>query len=383
MRVNYSDKKRLIGFVSNSAWSVYNFRIDIIRHLIGKGYDIMVIAAKDEYAKRLEELGCLFIPVKFNNRTQNPVKDFLFYQKLKQVYKKYKPDLLFHFVVKPNIYGSLAASSVQIPSVAVITGRGYTFSKRNWLSLLIQFMYKKALKRTGEVWFLNNEDAKYFIHQKIVDIGMVKVLHGEGVNTDYFSPGIEENSIKEHPFRFLMSSRLLKSKGIGNYVDAVRILKRKNYTADFDLIGFYEENHPDSISPAELAKWEEAGLVRYRGFAGDVRPFLTTADCFIFPSYYNEGVPRSLMEAASMELPIITSLNTGCKELVEENITGYLCQMNDPFDLAEKMEKMLNLASEKRVSMGKEGRKLVMKKFNLQDVICAYEKALEKFNVIP
>ena len=382
MRVNSNDKKILIGFVSNSAWSVYNFRIDIIRYLIQRGYGILVIAAKDEYAKKLEKLGCLFVQVKFNNRTQNPVGDFFFFQRLKKIYQEFKPDLLFHFVVKPNIYGSLAAYSQNIPSVAVITGLGYSFSKKNWLFQLIILLYKKALKKAGEVWFLNNEDAKFFQLHKIVDIVKVKVLHGEGVNTDFFlnpAPGQKE---KGDQFRFLMSARLLKSKGISDYVDAVRILKNKNYKADFDLIGFMEENHPDSISINDLEKWEKAGLVQYKGFAEDVRPYLATADCFIFPSYYNEGVPRSLMEAASMEVPIITSINTGCKELVEENVNGFLCRMNDPFDLAEKMEKIINLPLEKRVFMGIEGRKLVMDKFNMQQVINEYDKTLQKFNLM-
>ena len=381
MRVNSSDKKILIGFVSNSAWSVYNFRIDIIRYLIQRGYGILVIAAKDEYAKKLEDLGCLFVPVKFNNRTQNPVGDFFFLQRLKKIYKEFKPDLLFHFVVKPNIYGSLAAHSQHIPSVAVITGLGYSFSKKNWLFRLIILLYKKALKKAGEVWFLNNEDAKFFQLHKVVDIERVKVLHGEGVNTDYFLPPAPGQKVKGDQFRFLMSARLLKSKGISDYVDAVRILKNKNYKADFDLIGFMEENHPDSISINDLEKWEKAGLVQYKGFAEDVRPFLAAADCFIFPSFYNEGVPRSLMEAASMEVPIITSINTGCKELVEENVSGFLCRMNDPFDLAEKMEKIINLPPEKRVIMGMEGRKLVMDKFNLQLVINEYDKTLQKFNL--
>ncbi len=169
-----------------------------------------------------------------------------------------------------------------------------------------------------------------------------------------------------------------KSKGIAIYADAARILKQKNYDAGFELIGFFEAHHPDSIAQEDLDRWEQEGLIRYSGFAHDVRPFLYNADCFVFPSFYNEGIPRGLMEAACMELPIITSLNRGCKEVVLNNSTGYVCNMNDPFDLADKMEKIINLPEEERTRMGKNGRQLVIKKFHVDKVIREYEQTLQK-----
>jgi glycosyltransferase involved in cell wall biosynthesis len=367
-----------IGFVSNSAWSIYNFRLDVIRCLQQQGHEILVMAADDEFSARLVEAGCRFVPIRFNNRTENPLNDYLFYRHLKQLYKKQRPDLVFHYVIKPNIYGSLAAAAQGIPSVAVITGLGYAFARRNWLYRLIRLLYKRALKRTREVWFLNNDDAKVFITEKIVNIEKVKVLPGEGVNTGYFSPLFNGEKKENSRFRFLMSTRLLKSKGIGIYADAARILKKKNYDLDFEIIGFFEAHHPDSISQEDLDGWEKEGLIRYSGFAHDVRPFLLNADCFVFPSFYNEGIPRGLMEAACMELPIITSLNRGCKEVVLNNSTGYTCNMNDPFDLADKMERIMNLSAEERTRMGKNGRTLVTKKFNVQKVIKEYEQTIRK-----
>jgi len=367
-----------IGFVSNSAWSIYNFRLDVIRCLLQQGHEILVMAADDEFSARLVEAGCRFVPIRFNNRTENPLNDYLFYRHLKQLHKEQRPDLVFHYVIKPNIYGSLAAAAQGIPSVAVITGLGYAFARRNWLYRLIRLLYKRALKRTREVWFLNNDDAKVFITEKIVNIEKVKVLPGEGVNTGYFSPLFNGEKKENSRFRFLMSTRLLKSKGIGIYADAARILKKKNYDLDFEIIGFFEAHHPDSISQEDLDGWEKEGLIQYSGFAHDVRPFLLHADCFVFPSFYNEGIPRGLMEAACMELPIITSLNRGCKEVVLNNSTGYTCNMNDPFDLADKMERIMNLTAEERTRMGKNGRTLVTKKFNVQKVIKEYEQTIRK-----
>jgi glycosyltransferase involved in cell wall biosynthesis len=372
-----STKNKVIAFVSNSAWSVYNFRLDVIRHLMQRGYNILVLAPDDEYSSTLIQLGCRFIAIDFNNKTENPFQDYYFFRTLKELYKLHRPDFIFHYVAKPNIYGSLAAARLKISSVAVITGLGYPFARRNWLYWVVKHLYRKALKKTTQVWFLNNEDAKVFVNERIVNIEKTKVLPGEGVNTDFFSPA--HHSRKENGrFTFLMSTRLLKSKGIGLYADAARILKKKNYDTQFLLIGFFEKNHPDSISPDDLSRWEKEGLISYKGFAKDVRPFLEKADCLVFPSFYNEGIPRCLMEASSMELPVITSMNRGCKEVVLNNSTGYLCNVHDPFDLADKMEKMINLPVEERQRMGKNGRLLVMKKFNVEKVIEEYENTLNQ-----
>lgn len=371
-----SAKNKVIAFVSNSAWSVYNFRLEVIRHLMHRGYDILVLAPDDEYSPFLIDAGCRFIPIEFNNKTENPFLDYFFFQQLKALYKLHRPDFIFHYVAKPNIYGSLAAASLHIPSVAVITGLGYPFAKHNWLYWVVKHLYRRALKKTTQVWFLNNEDAKVFVNEKIVNIEKIKVLPGEGINTDFFSPDYIARRKINRRFRFLMSTRLLKSKGVRLYADAARILKKKNYDTQFLLIGFFEKNHPDSISQEELGRWEKEGLIYYKGFAKDVRPFLSNADCLVFPSFYNEGIPRCLMEASSMELPVITSMNRGCKEVVLNNSTGYVCNLNDPFDLADKMEKMINLTVDERSRMGKNGRLLVTKKFNIAKVIEEYEDTL-------
>lgn len=371
-------RKKLIAFVSNSAWSVYNFRLDVIVHLIQEGYQVMVIAPDDEFSALLKEQGCRFIPINFNNRSENPLQDYSLYRQLKAIYQEFHPDLIFHYVVKPNIYGSLAAAASSVRSIAVITGLGYSFARKNWLYWIVKSLYKRALRKTEEVWFLNNEDAKIFANEKIVGIEKMKVLPGEGINTDFFSPEFEVAPRGDDHFTFLMSTRLLKSKGVALYADAARILKKKGYAINFELIGFFEKDHPDSISEEEMNKWEREGIMHYRGFAKDVRPYLKKADCFIFPSFYNEGIPRCLMEAASMELPIITAFNRGCKEVVLNNSNGYVCNSQDPFDLADKMEKMLHLSPEERSRMGKNGRLLVGKKFGIGKVIQEYEQVLRK-----
>ncbi|MDP4131394.1 MAG: glycosyltransferase family 4 protein [Bacteroidota bacterium] len=367
-------QKKKIALVANSAWSVYNFRLDLIRHLIPH-YHVLVIAPSDEFTIELTREGCGFLDIEFNNRSENPFQDYALYRSLKRIYREQKPDFIFHYVIKPNIYGSLAAAACGIESVAVVTGLGYAFARQNWLNKTVSYLYKRALKRTKEVWFLNKEDAEIFIQRKLVDGLKVKILPGEGINPEHFAPAFRPVA-RTKAFQFLMSTRLLKSKGVRIYVDAARILLKRNRDIRFELIGFFEEHHPDSITEADIRYWQRKGVIHYSGFAKDVRPFLRQADCLVFPSFYSEGVPRCLMEAAAMEIPIITSLNRGCKEVVESGVNGYLCAVNDAEDLARKMEAMILLSATERAAMGKKGRELVVAKFDVQKILVEYDRAL-------
>lgn len=367
---------KTIAFVSNNAWSVYNFRLDVIRFLLRHRAKVMVIAAADGYAEKLVAEGCSFYPVTINNRGANPLKDISLYFTLRSFYRRLKPDFIFHFVAKPNIYGSFAASAASIRSVAVITGLGYPFAKRNMLFYIMRTLYRASLKNAWEVWFLNDGDAQVFIRENIVGPHQVKVLSGEGVNTEFFH---RQNGLpvpSSRPFRFIMSARLLKSKGVRTYAAAARLLLAKKIAVDFSLIGLFEKGHPDAIGEDEVITWQREGLLRFEGFAPDVRPHLLDADCLVFPSSYSEGVPRSLLEASAMELPAITTYNRGCVEVVEDEVNGYLCKPNNAEDLALKMEKMMNLSPEQRAHMGKRGRAIVLEKFDVRKIIQEYANTL-------
>ncbi len=161
-------------------------------------------------------------------------------------------------------------------------------------------------------------------------------------------------------------------------MEAARMLKKKYQDIRFELIGFFEEHHPDSIPEQDIRHWQKKGFIHYSGFAKDVRPFLRQADCVVFPSFYPEGIPRCLMEAASMEIPIITSLNRGCKDVVEDGVNGFLCAVNDARDLARKMEAMMQLSAAQRSVMGKKGRELVVEKFDVQKILLEYDRILSE-----
>lgn len=368
--------RKKIALVANSAWSMYNFRMDLIRHLLQR-FDLLIIAPKDEFAPELTAAGCAYRDIDFNNRSENPVRDYALFKSLEKIYREEKPDFIFHYVIKPNIYGSMAAARCGIQSVAVVTGLGYAFDRHNWLNRIVRFLYKKALKKATEAWFLNPEDANEFHQRGLVSADKIRILPGEGINTNYFFPQTNKPVARSKAFQFLMATRLLKSKGVGIYVEAARILKKKHRDIRFELIGFFEKNHPDSISSAELRQWQKKDIIHYGGFARDVRPFLRQADCFVFPSFYHEGIPRCLMEAAAMEIPIITSQNTGCREVVREGWNGFLAVPNSAADLAGRMEEMMLLSNGQRSEMGKKGRELVMEKFGIDKVLREYDNCLQ------
>ena len=370
------NRKKKIALVSNSAWSVYNFRMDLILHLLRR-FHVLIIAPRDEFAEELVKTGCSYLDIRFNNRSENPLQDYALYKSLQRIYQSEKPDMIFHYVIKPNIYGSLAAAKCGIQSVAVITGLGYTFDRNNWLNRIVSFLYRRSLKEAREVWFLNQEDAHVFTGRKLVSAEKIKILPGEGINTEYFFPQSNKPIARTRAFQFLMGTRLLKTKGVGVYFEAARIIKNKYREVRFELIGFFEKNHRDSITEHELRYWHKKGVIHYSGFARDVRPFLRQADCFIFPSFYHEGIPRCLLEAASMEVPIITSRNTGCRDVVEDGENGFLCAVNNVTDLVSKMEDMMLLSSSQRNEMGKKGRKKVMEKFDVSKILSEYDRTLQ------
>ena len=373
-------RRKKIALVANSTWSIYNFRIDLIRHLL-LSFDVLIIAPGDEFAEDLKKAGCSYVDIRFNNRSENPLQDYALLKSLERIYRTEQPDFIFHYVIKPNIYGSMAAARCGILSVAVITGLGYAFDRPNWLNRIVRFLYRRALKKAREVWFLNQEDADVFIQRKLVNSEKIKILPGEGVNTSYFFPQSNKAVARTRAFQFLMATRLLRSKGVGVYVEAARILKNKYRDVRFELIGFFEKNHRDSITESELRNWQKKGIIHYGGFAKDVRPFLRRADCFVFPSFYHEGIPRCLLEAAAMEVPIITSINTGCKEVVVEGVNGFLAAPNDAGLLAARMEEMMALSSGLRAEMGRRGRSLVSEKFGMEKILQAYDATLSYLNV--
>ena len=377
--VPLSHKPLVIAFVSNSCWSVYNFRSEVIRNFLQHGYEVYVIAGKDDFAVRLIDMGFKVHTISFNNRDMSLVANIKLFWQLRAVYKKIRPSLIFHYGIKPNIFGTLAAGSLGLPSIAVITGLGYTFSRKGILRSIVSALYRFSLKRASEIWFLNEEDAAFFKAYKLAPANRIFVLQSEGVNLEKFVPASPTAMKNRKPFVFLMLTRMLWSKGVGVFAEAAALLKKKGYHFECRVMGFFEPLHPDTISLQDFQRWKSNHTFSYDGFAEDVLPHLQNADCFVLPTFYKEGVPRSLLEACAVELPVITTNHTGCRDVIQHGINGLLCRVNDAGDLADKMEQMILFSPEDRAAIGFAARITTAKKFSIQFVIQQYDNAVAKF----
>jgi glycosyltransferase involved in cell wall biosynthesis len=344
-----------------------------MRQLLEKGYEVFVLAPYDEHSKDIEELGCHYVEVPMDNKGSDIFKDLLLLRRLYKEYKRINPDLIFHYTIKPNVFGTLAAKYANLKSIAVITGLGYTFINKGLTSKIAKNLYKLSLKHSKKVWFINHEDRKIFIKKKIINRDIIEVLPGEGVNMQIYSP--REKSLNDGVFRFVLIARLLWDKGVGELVEAAKIVKRSNPNVEVQLIGFVDSKNPQAISKEQVEIWSNEGWIKYLGSTDDVRDFIAEADCIVLPSY-REGISKILLEAASMAKPIIASNVPGCRDIVEHGGSGYLCKVKDPVDLADKMKKMLSLSEEERNAMGMEGRVHVKRDFDEKIVIDRYLQAI-------
>jgi glycosyltransferase involved in cell wall biosynthesis len=351
------------------------FRLGVMKALVQAGYDVIIIAPRDKHSDDFQALGCHYIELKMDNKGSNIFNDLKLIYKLQKVYKRLNPDLIFHYTIKPNIYGTLAAKIAKKKSIAVVTGLGYTFIHDNLTAKVAKFLYKISLKYAQKVWFINIEDKNKFLLAELVAEEKMDFLPSEGINVDTFAP--MKVMRKENVFYFVLIARLLWDKGVGEYVKAAKELKRRYGNLEFQLVGFIDAQNPKAISQRQVEDWVEKGYVKYMGSTDDVKPFLAAADCVVLPSY-REGVSMILMEAASMQKPIIATNVPGCRDLVNNNVSGYLCRVQDYYDLMVKMEKMIHLSEKERHRMGKEARKFMVEEFNEKLVIKKYLQEVKR-----
>jgi glycosyltransferase involved in cell wall biosynthesis len=367
-----------IAFVANRSWDLYNFRIGVVRRLKSDGHEIFLIAPPDHHSWRFTEEGFTFIPLSLNIYSTNPLKEIRTMTGLYSIYKKIKPDLIFHYTIKPNIYGTLAAALLKIPSVAVVSGLGILANHTGFSVMASMHLYQLAAKYMQEIWFLNFSDLELFRQKIKVPAGKVRIIPGEGVDTARFtfSPGRESDG----RVRFLYAGRLLWSKGFRELEQAALTIRQQHPEVVFQLLGFIEPLNPDGIPADQIDAWQQSGLFEYLGETEEVLPWLHQADCAVLPSY-REGLSRFLLEAASAGIPAIATDVPGCREIIEHGKTGFLCKPKNSNDLIKVIEDFIHLSPEKRKQMGIDARKKVEQEFDEKIVYNEYLKTLEKYKI--
>lgn len=367
---------RKIVISSNTAWSLHNFRSGLITALIEQGFQVVAVAPEDDYSARLKALGCRFIGLPMDNHGTHPGRDLLLLMRYVRLLRSEQPSVYLGYTVKPNVYGSFAAHLLRIPAINNIAGLGTTFVEDNFLTRIVRSLYKGGLYWSARVFFQNREDQQLFVQTGLVRPGVADRVPGSGIDLTRYLPN-PSPSLAERDFRFLLVARMLRSKGIVEYVEAARIVRRRFPHTRFQLLGFVDERSAHAISLAEINAWESADLIDYCGKTDDVMPYMAAADCIVLPSFYREGVPRTLLEAAAMARPIITTDSIGCRDAVDDGVNGFLCKVKSADDLAEKMIKMIELSVEQRTAMGQAGRRKIASEFDEKIVIQKYLEAIE------
>ncbi len=369
------ERSKKVLLVSNTAWSIVNFRLILANFLVQNNCTVTAVAPHDEYALKFAPQGIAFQSIKMDNKGSNPLKDLVLLFRFLFKYATHRPDLIVHYTIKPNIYGSLAAKLLGKKSIAVVTGLGYAFIKRGLTTKVVMLLYKIAFKCSYQILFLNETDRTFFCRLGIVHRSKTTVIPGEGIDVDHFSPAV---SVRTNQTTFLYIGRLLYDKGIGELISATRMLRQINPNVKLQVVGFLDALNPTAVTKADLEAWISEGLVEYLGAHADVRPYIAQASCVVLPSY-REGISRTLLEAASMAKPIIATDVVGCREIVKNNYNGLLCKVKDADSLFKAMLSFTSINPQLQDEMGRNGRLFVLNNFANEQVLKSYKPLLNKF----
>ena len=393
-----------ILLVSRCAWTLFNFREGLMRRLKAGGYAVIGAgAAGDGFEPKVEALGVPFHALPVDKRALNPAADLKLFWTLYRWYRREKPDVVHHFTIKPVIYGSLAARLAGVPRIVnTITGLGFVFTSEasGWLRWLVELQYRAALACAHRTFFLNTDDMNLFLERRLVAPEKADLLP-ESVDTTVFAPiaptvnstsdgaarnGNTEQATKADPtavasVSFLMAARLLQNKGVYEFAEAARLVKQTFPQARFQLLGGRDERSPIVVPEADLAAWRREGIVDWLGEVSDVRPYIAQADVVVLPSYYREGMPRTLLEGAAMGKALITTDNVGCRDVVRDGFNGLLVPVRDAPALAGAMRRLIE-DPDLRARLGAAGRERAVREFD-EAVIVA--KVVESYtsNVPP
>lgn len=362
-----------ILILTNYANGLYLFRRELLLALQKDGHQVLVSLPPDENSHKIRELGCQVIDTPFERRGNNPVKDLrLFFQYL-SLLKKEKPEFVFTYTIKPNLYGGLACRISRIPYICNITGLGTAIENDGILSKVLIRFYGIAVKSARRVFFQNDSNRKYMNARKVACHNYGS-LPGSGVNlTEH--PFMEYPSEKEG-ITFLAVVRVMKDKGIAEYLAAAEKIKEMHPETKFVLAGEYEEETREIYEP-QIVELEKRGVISYLGHIDNVRDVMAKSHVIIHPSYH-EGLSNVLLEAAACGRPVLASDIHGCRETFEEGVSGIGFPIKDAQAIVHAIEKILSFSIEQRIEMGIAGRKWVEAKFDRNLVIKAYREEIAK-----
>ena len=358
---------------ANTAWNVANFRAGLVRALVADGHEVVVAAPPDGTVDRVRELGARFVPLHMDNAGTSPRRDAMLAWRFRRLLATERAAALLTFTVKPNVYGGIAARSLGIPVLPNVSGLGTAFIRGGWLARTVRALYRVALAGAPTAFFQNWDDRALFVDGGLVDPARTVVLPGSGVDLERFARA----PMPEGAPGFLMVSRVLRDKGVLDYVEAARRVREARPDTRFELLGSLDALNRTAIPRSQVEAWVAEGAIEHHDQVADVRPHLAAAHCVVLPSY-REGTPRTLLEAAATGRPLIATDVPGCREPIVEGVNGFLAQVRDPDDLARAMLALLDLSEDERATMGTESRRLAESRYGERIVFDAYREALDR-----
>jgi glycosyltransferase involved in cell wall biosynthesis len=358
------------------AESLLNFRGALIQEIVQKDHDVIACApnASSEVRNKLNAKGVRYQNIFIERTGINPIKDIHTIMNLRAVFRRIKPAIILSYTIKPVIYGSIAGKMVGVPGIySMITGVGYAFSnkdiKSRCVNKIVGWLYRRSLKHNHKIFFQNPDDLLLFKKLEFITEQQAVLINGSGVDVDYFKPAAFSDDIS-----FLMIARLIREKGIAEYVGAAYVLKKKYPHVTFSLIGLADKGNPASVSEQNLHMWVEQGIVEHIGALADVRPAIAASSIYVLPSY-REGTPRTVLEAMAMGRPIITTEAPGCRETVQHGENGFLVPVKDVPALTNAMERFIRHPELIR-PMGQRSRQIAVEKYDVHKVNAAILKMI-------
>ncbi|MEP6512661.1 MAG: glycosyltransferase family 4 protein [Parafilimonas sp.] len=365
-----------VAIVTNIAWNIYNFRRALALAIKDAGYNPIFMAAPDPYAERLTEEGYTFIPFANLQRAGiNPFKDLQLLRDFIKAFKTLNIKCALLYNAKPLVYGSLAASYLKIPYIPTITGLAGPFSgNRFFISKITTMLYRFSLLKSCKIVFQNKEDRNFFLDKKITQPENTFLIEGSGVDMEKFRAELY-GLPPEDKIVFLMFGRLSRAKGIEYYVSAAKAIRKKYSNVVFRLAGPFD-NDKLAISREKVEEWHQQAIIEYLGVSDFVQNEISEAHVIVYPSYYREGIPKSLIESAAMSRPIITTNNVGCREVVQQGVNGFLIPMKNTQALIDACENFIQMPGEVRDKLGKASRQIAVERFDEKKVIAEYLKLI-------
>ncbi|MDE6606321.1 MAG: glycosyltransferase family 4 protein [Lachnospiraceae bacterium] len=360
---------KTVLFIVNHNITIYNFRKELAERLVVEGYRVIVVLPVTEETQKISELGCEVIDVPVERRGTNPVHDFKLFLTYRKILKKIRPDVVLTYTIKPNVYGGLAADSLKIPYLCTVTGLGVAIEGGGLLKKISLMLYKAGLSGVSKIFFQNADNRKVF-EDAHIGKGRYELVSGSGVNIEDFKripfPSSEEKA------GFVFISRVQRAKGIENYLEMAQEIKGKYPDTVFHILGFCEEDYKE-----KLEKLTKEGVICYHGMQQDIRPVLERCQCLVHPSFH-EGMSNVCMEAAAAGRAVIASDISGCREIIEEGVTGFLVKPGDTQDLVRAVEYFLNLRYNEKMQMGEAGRMKMSREFDRKNVVSKYMEEIKK-----